>query len=72
VPAGSISKQDLLTLVAKQYQTPIQLIQDEQVSIDRSLDASRFNQRVGFDPPDWRWLVETMHDDYLKLKKQHV
>lgn len=72
VAAAPISKHDLLTLVAKQYQKPIQLIQDEQVSIDRSLDASRFNQRVGFAPPDWRWLVEAMHDDYLTLKKQHV
>lgn len=69
VAANAINKFDLLSLVAKQYQKSIELHPDERVNIDRSLDASRFNQLVGYRAPDWPQLVETMHNDYLTLRK---
>lgn len=69
VAANAINKFDLLTLVAKQYQKLIELIPDERVSIDRSLNASKFNQLVGYQAPNWHQLVEAMHNDYLTLRK---
>lgn len=72
VAANAINKFELLTLVAKQYQKTIALIPNDLVLIDRSLDASRFNQLLGYTPPDWPSLIETMHNDYLTLRKQYV
>lgn len=72
VAANAINKFELLTLVAKQYQKTIELIPNDHVIIDRSLDARRFNQLLGYIPPDWPGLIETMHNDYLTLRKQYV
>lgn len=72
VAANAINKYDLLTLVAQQYQKMIEIIPEESVCIDRSLDASRFNQLIGYTPLDWPTLIETMHNDYLTLRKQYV
>lgn len=67
--ATAINKFDLLSLVAHQYQKSIELLPDDRVRIDRSLDGSRFNQLIGYDAPDWPQLVHTMHNDYLMLRK---
>lgn len=72
VAANAINKYELLTMVAKKYQKMIEIIPDGQVCIDRSLDASRFNQLLKYSPPDWPALIETMHNDYLTLRKQYV
>ena len=61
VSAESIDKMSLLQLVAKEYGKNIKIIPDEKVSIDRSLDSSRFRKITGYSPPSWTDLISLMH-----------
>jgi len=62
VSVEPIDKLSLLKLVAEVYGHKIQIIPDEQVCIDRSLDSSRFCQAAGYLPPAWTELVKMMRD----------
>jgi len=57
-----ISKYDLLKLVASVYGKKIEIIPDETVKIDRSLNGTKFNDATGYIPPKWNDLVKKMHD----------
>lgn len=61
VASNPINKYDLLKLVAKIYGKTIEIVPSEELVIDRSLNADRFNQEVGYKPPEWSELVELMH-----------
>ena len=37
-----------------------EIVRDDRVVIDRSLDSSRFRQLTGYSPPAWRELVHAM------------
>lgn len=62
VAARPISKYDLLNLVAEVYGKRIDIVPDEKLVIDRSLNADRFNSATGYRPPDWPQLIKQMHD----------
>ncbi len=62
VAAQPIAKHDLLVLLARAFGRTIDIQPDDRLVIDRSLDATRFNQATGYQPPAWPELVE-------KLKK---
>jgi dTDP-4-dehydrorhamnose reductase len=62
VAANPISKYDLLNLVAKVYGKRIDIVPDDKLVIDRSLNADRFNSATGYLPPDWPQLIKRMHD----------
>jgi dTDP-4-dehydrorhamnose reductase len=62
VSVEPIDKLSLLKLVAEVYGHKIQIIPDEQLCIDRSLDSSRFRKAAGYVPPAWPELVKMMHD----------
>lgn len=57
-----ISKYDLLTIVRDVYEKEIDIIADESLVIDRSLDSTRFRQATGFSPKPWPSLIRDMHD----------
>lgn len=61
VSVEPIDKLSLLRLVGEVYGHRIEIIPDEQVCIDRSLDSSRFRQATGYVPPAWPELVKLMH-----------
>jgi dTDP-4-dehydrorhamnose reductase len=61
VSAAPIAKFDLLRLVAEVYQKTIDIVPDERVAIDRSLNSERFRKATGYVPPAWPELVATMH-----------
>ena len=61
ISAEPIDKMSLLQLVAKEYGKNIEIIPDEKVSIDRSLDSSRFRKITGYTPPSWPDLINMMH-----------
>ncbi|MBB6341796.1 dTDP-4-dehydrorhamnose reductase [Pseudomonas fluvialis] len=61
VAAEPISKLDLLSLVACEYGKNIEIIEDRQVCIDRSLQALRFGSATGYIAPSWPELVGRMH-----------
>ncbi|MGE3680847.1 MAG: dTDP-4-dehydrorhamnose reductase family protein [Bdellovibrionales bacterium] len=56
-----ISKYDLLTLVGEIYGHKLEIIADDEVRIDRSLNGSKLRADTGVEYPDWRGLVEKMH-----------
>ena len=61
VAANPINKYELLKLIAAVYKKVIHIEVDDSFTIDRSLDASKFNRAIGYNPPDWENLVNTMH-----------
>ena len=60
VAAAPINKYDLLRLIAAAYKKPIEVIADDKLKIDRSLDASRFNAATGYQPAEWPELIKRM------------
>ncbi len=61
VAAEPIAKYDLLRLVAEIYGKEIEIIPDDKLTIDRSLNAERFRAATGYVAPSWRELVNMMH-----------
>ena len=60
VAAKPIAKFDLLTILAEVYGKAIDIVPDDQLVIDRSLDATRFNRATGYTAPDWPELIKAM------------
>ena len=60
VSGAPISKYNLLKLVAKVYGKDIELIPDDQLVIDRSLNSSRFAEQTGFIAPGWEEMIQMM------------
>ncbi|NHQ93277.1 dTDP-4-dehydrorhamnose reductase family protein [Janthinobacterium lividum] len=60
VAAEPINKFDLLTLVAQAYKKQIDIVADEQLTIDRSLNAERFRAATGYVAPAWPELIQKM------------
>lgn len=60
--ADAINKFDLLSLVSKVYGKSINIVANEEVVIDRSLNSNRFRSATGFKPELWAELVRRMHE----------
>ena len=60
VSAEPISKFELLSLVKEVFGLRIELLPDDDVRIDRSLDSSRFRQETGYHPPGWPAMVKEL------------
>ncbi|MDO9012234.1 MAG: SDR family oxidoreductase [Gallionella sp.] len=61
VAAEPINKFELLKLIADVYGKRIEIMADEKLVIDRSLNGDKFRTETGYIAPDWRKLIETMH-----------
>lgn len=61
VSAQPIDKDTLLRLFATTYGRTIEIVPDDALVIDRSLDSSRFRAATGYAPADWPTLVADMH-----------
>lgn len=68
VSSESISKYDLLCLIADRYGKKIKIEAFDEVAMDRSLDSSAFRSLTGYAPPSWPELVNKMYFDYIKYK----
>jgi len=66
ISSPPISKYDLLKLVAEQYGKKIDIIPDDSLEMDRSLDSTAFRKITGYAPPTWPKLVAEMHRHYLE------
>ena len=62
VAAEPISKHDLLQIVNCEYGQNLQIEPDDQVKINRSLDASRFREATGYVAPAWPELIAKMRE----------
>lgn len=68
VSSASISKYDLLKLIAQKYGKATEIERDESFVQDRSIDSSVFRAKTGYAPPSWPELVSMMHQDYVMHK----
>jgi dTDP-4-dehydrorhamnose reductase len=62
VSAAPINKFELLSLIANIYGISIDIVPDDALFIDRSLDSTRFRRLTGYDSPAWADLVRVMHE----------
>lgn len=62
VSADPINKFELLNLVRKIYGKKVQILEDNSLEIDRSLDSSKFKLATGFSPPTWTEMIQSMRD----------
>ena len=62
VSANPINKFDLLSLMALAYEKTIDILPDDKLVIDRSLDSSRFREITGYKPKHWSDLVRCMRE----------
>ncbi|MND83062.1 dTDP-4-dehydrorhamnose reductase [compost metagenome] len=60
VSVAPIDKLSLLKLVAEVYEKDIDILADSNLSINRSLDSSKFQSATGYVPPSWLELVKSM------------
>ena len=61
VGANKISKYDLLTQIAHEYNKKIEIIPNVTFKIDRSLNSDRFYEATGYKAPSWAQLIKEMH-----------
>ena len=64
VSAEPINKYDLLSLIANIYGKKIDIKQDREFIIDRSLNYKKFKAATGYVPAAWPDLIETMYKNY--------
>lgn len=62
VASSPINKYELLKLVAEVYGKTVEIVPDDQLVIDRSLNADRFRSATGYDVPEWPVLVRRMYE----------
>jgi dTDP-4-dehydrorhamnose reductase len=61
IAAKPIAKFDLLQILAQVYGKSINIVPSDKLTIDRSLDASRFREATGYIAPEWPELIKMMH-----------
>ena len=61
VGAKRISKFDLLTQIACEYNKKIEIIPNNIFRIDRSLNSDQFYKATGYKAPSWEKLIKEMH-----------
>ena len=62
----AISKYELLKIISQIYNHEIDIIPDEKIIIDRSLDSSLFNSKTNYICPSWNKLIQDMYDFHKK------
>ena len=60
VASKPIDKYNLLNIISSIYEKNINIIPDDDVRIDRSLNANCFNEKTGYNPPEWEQLIKEM------------
>jgi dTDP-4-dehydrorhamnose reductase len=71
VSSEPISKYDLLLFVKESFGYPIDILPDEELIVDRSLDSTRFRQATGYRPPTWEAMIDELKKNsriYDKLR----
>jgi len=69
ISSNPISKFELLKKIKKYYQKKINIISDESIISNRSLNSNLFCNKTGYLVPDWDILVKEMYDDFKKENK---
>ena len=53
VSSEPISKYDLLNRFERRLGLGVEIVPDDELRCDRSLDSARFRSEFGYPPPDW-------------------
>ena len=61
--SSAISKFDLLVRLRDRLGRSIEIVPDDTVRIDRSLDSTRFRSEFAYTPPSWDRMLEELADD---------
>lgn len=61
VAGKPIAKSDLLRLIADVYGKTIDIVSDDSLVVDRSLDAKRFQMATGYVAAEWPAVIQLMH-----------
>ena len=75
IASTPISKHDLLVLIRRVYGLKIDIIPDETVINNRSLDARKFRTETKIKIPSWEYMIEEMYRDptrYQDLRGHHA
>lgn len=64
-----ISKFELLKLIRDVYRKDIDILADEEIEMNRSLNANKFNSLTGYSPPKWDSAVKALHDYYTRYNR---
>ena len=59
----AISKHDLLVRLRDRLERKIEIVPDDTVRIDRSLDSTRFRAEFNYSPPSWDVMLEELAQD---------
>ena len=59
-----IDKYSLLNLVKSIYKHDVEIIECDEVQIDRSLNSNNIREQTGYIPPTWSQLIGLMHNEY--------
>jgi dTDP-4-dehydrorhamnose reductase len=62
VASHPINKYDLLRLFAAEYGRSIEIVADNTLKIDRSLNGEKFEKATGYRSPDWVSLIRKMRE----------
>jgi dTDP-4-dehydrorhamnose reductase len=57
VSGAAIAKFDLLRIIARQFGLATQVVPDDSVVVDRSLDSSRFREAFSYSAPSWEEMI---------------
>ena len=68
ISGESISKFNLLKVIADIYNKKIDIIPNKIIKLDRSLDGSQFAKLTGYHPKPWPLLIRTMKEFELSSK----
>ena len=61
VAAKPINKFELLKMISSVYGKPIEIVADDIMVIDRSLDAACFSEATGYFAPEWEDMIKLMN-----------
>ena len=62
----AISKYDLLQIISKTYRKEINIIPENNFSINRTLDSALFKKKTGYLPPSWEEMIDNMFHKFKK------
>ena len=65
VSSEPISKYNLLQLLNIQFEKQLEVVPDDQLEINRSLDSTRLLNVTGFRAPSWEAMIHTMYLDRI-------
>ncbi len=70
VGGQAISKHELLCLLQSAWSLEqVEITVDDAVSLDRSLDSTRFREVTGYQAPRWEVMIESMRSFYAELDR---